>query len=785
MKKNLLSILALFLLILPLTGCGEEKVSVNTSLVKQAVTQGEVDFNLADCAEIRGGGNYNKGDRVTITVRFVDATCKFGELKVGSKQQTISSLTPRAVEGTENLLKEVNYTFNANEDTSITAVMRGKEDELFRNGVRYQGVFVETTKDGDLSEVEKYAFPKIRENGVVPVTTGETSRYDLTQRVSLNTLLVNNLANGTTIDVNYIYVDPNINDNVEEYTTFVPYKLKWQVGEYTEGSDGTGRCSYANKVDVTDPNTYQFDVDKNVCVRAVYQTYNNNGVESQTLKNDAINSMLESKLNIAVGSVAACGASNNLSIGANCFYVENLKNLYASGLTESSSESEKLSAQAKYYGYSDDNMQEAIMTMTEQGTGHTYKYYYVCAKGVCDMDSHNNSSGDGVEAYKIVYPHDNYQLLSTNVRNLIDTINKDAYKNTHDEISFSDITFEYNKTLQIPVPAVIKVKAGAQTVDYYIRYNTLGYNDIPKDMTGAQKKKQYTFAFNKNSGDTDLDAVLTNLETALNSKGINGMFSDAVEETVIAEVISKLSRLSDSSDFAILKDYAFKIDIDGTIINVEVEKPDISSIVSNLVFIVKASDVCLYGEIGYCDNFNDDRIYIYNLMQNLNAQHLELPTSYKEFIISKNDNVITYQFFDGSVFISVNVDLASNKVEVFIDGQGYELYASQINEEINEEIEYVEYYIDTVFGRIAQKLTINAENQDLEIKTTLDNKDLALELDETKIREAYTTFTEGDIYCVEDAFLLVHNNQVYKLENSTDNDVYIFNYGGFIYHVKP
>ena len=83
MKKKLLTIFALFILILPISACGDEEAqtpsgvntfSVTTELdYPSNIAENDKNYRLSDWAKVTGNGTFNQGNNFTVTVEYVSS----------------------------------------------------------------------------------------------------------------------------------------------------------------------------------------------------------------------------------------------------------------------------------------------------------------------------------------------------------------------------------------------------------------------------------------------------------------------------------------------------------------------------------------------------------------------------------------------------------------------------------------------------------------------------------------------------------------------------------------
>ena len=550
MKKKFMSLIALFLLILPLTACGEDNnsVEVNFSLEKQDTGGAAADFTLSDCAEISGGGRYAKGDSVVLTVRYVDAACKFGGFKIVETNQLLTNGTLSIVDGTDNLIRQMTYTLNnVQESRSVKAIIIGKSGELSTNGIEFQGVDRVDEKNGVRKAVDNYKFP-IQSNNSNDNMAAITEGY---HEIKQKTTLLELLSRGKNLDLNYVYVD----------NKFVPYKLKWEIGTYNTNDSGDVNCNYSSKEDIPDPQSYELLGNSKLCVRASYHTYEE--TQEEVLKNTALNKMLTSPVIVFVGSQDACeiSANGDIKFDQDCFYVSNLKNLYNSKLHNNSTETDKKKAGSKYYGINNHSQQESVYT--ESATGN--KYYSVCVSGP------SSCTGTAGEAGRIVYSdldENAYKLLDSKVVKLIEALKTNKSNDTY-SIPFDDVELVYNTSADLNTVVPFKLKVDG--INYYIRF--AGEHMIPAILQTSPLHDKYTINFTNTFPQNitmqevkDLKAALEELKKIVDSKVSNTLFTKganlsalttAVRTKFLQWIEQDISSKQKDSKLHILKDYTF------------------------------------------------------------------------------------------------------------------------------------------------------------------------------------------------------------------------------------
>jgi hypothetical protein len=330
MKKKFLIVLTLFLIVLPLAGCGEEstKYDVNVSLSRLESD----DINVNDCSKVSGGGTYEEGSSVTLTVdtsnlcQFKGWTYDNGEIVSTNKTFTI---------------------FNLSESVNVKAVV-GSSGVLTSTTtkVHFEGIY-ETYALGETVKLnyEEYNFPYYSELGSSQVT-------DTTISISDSSKLLNEiLVNDKTLNLNYIYLNG----------VFQPYKLAWRKGTYDSASNScSSYTAISGEINNIDISTLS-NGDKDICVAANIDV--TTGAANSDLKTLAINNMKKSEFYITTNSNSACRSATKgtVSVSDDCMYVANLGNLInKSGITY-------------YYAMTNDGLLEGVSTTTSSG-----QIYLIC-----------------------------------------------------------------------------------------------------------------------------------------------------------------------------------------------------------------------------------------------------------------------------------------------------------------------------------------------------------------------------------------------------------------------
>lgn len=789
MKRNLLSILALFLLVLPLTGCGEdEKVNVSVSLVKQEDGSSANDFSLDDCASITGGGEFEKGDSVTVTVHYVSDACKFGGFRIEETQKVF----PGIISSADMYLKKAHYTFSGvNSNMTIKAIMTGLDEELLSRGVYFDGVAQMVSSDGGFDkqrvELDKdtYMFPiKSAGNASENKVAIEPERhYAITQ----NTKLINVLTK-KDVDLRYIYVKDGNTYN------FVPYELQWKTGTYATDLNGVGICNYSTGVSVpnSEINTFEALGNENICVTATYDPYAGN----VSLKNNAVETMLNSKMFVSTSSDSKiCNELND-----NCYYVENLKNLYISS-------DENL--HVFYHGVTADKKNyEAVYP--ESINQNIYKYYYICPDKTCDS----------TKAKKILFPSDDgYLLLNENIKKLKDVLDIKDSNGTpiYGIANTTNIKLDYNNSINQVVPIEIII-SGQES--HYMNYKTVGTNTLI-NLPDNKMSNKYNVKLPQNEIDENLQESLNKLQQILDAEIVNQLYDKTLAgDSLNSEIRLRFANFIDenSAELGYLKNYLFTFAKSSDDIAVTVTKKPVSSeLLNSKNFILsidsktnqtpRVGDVCVYLKNKKSDNdgcddstMQKDRALIETIMRSLtmgNGAGGLNDDSYELVIIetdTENPEKVIYSFTYGENKDEIKVTVESSKIFVEIGKKIYELRTVEAykEQEKNISVSSIKSSTDTVIGTVVQsydyslkvvKTEINGTEIDEAklnaIKEILELEDF--EIDDVDIKAASSIIKGNNIYKVGDKFVLVSDEGVmYEITTKNADSEFFVKYSDTI-----
>ena len=781
MKKRLFTIFALFLLMLPLTACGEDKVKVELALQKQEGIEDAVNFILSDCAEVSGDGTYKKGENVTIRVRYVNAACQFAGFQLEGSTQFLRGRSTN-VQGYNGLLKQEEYTFsNISENKKVKVIMLGQEESLVSDfEVEFLGVSKVEERNGTKTAVSNYKFP-IQGATSSPYTVEiSIDNYSISGTDKLASVL----DSSNNVDLNYIYVE----QSGEE--VLVPYKLKWEQGRYYIDDDNEVKCSFRDedKVEITDPNNYTLATDKSVCVRATYYTYESN------IKQEALNNMLSTKFKASINSTTECSASiGTITIGADydCFYVENLKNLYNSDLDDDETNSEVLiGAAAKYFGVNNDGVIEAITT-----TASGAKLYHICTAEICDNDNGNGST--------VNYPNNAYELLGSHIQSLIEAIDTDE-EDKH-QIADNKISYVYDPAINKVVPSLMEVGSDK----YYFTYVPDNSYAPPKKMIHASVTHHYFEVTLDDVDDEAIEDAVNELQTVFNSKLINKIFENNKEAIIdlLGEVRQRVADLIDADadgTLGVLKNYSVVATATDSEITISFTKPTYDSdFVNSLNFVLKQSvngieQACPYihnTETTYdliCSSLitNERREYLEQLLSDIVNNNLHATDDdsvlYKQVqIYTVSDGGTKYSFTDNitNKEIEVIVYLTSNNVVFSIDGVTYQLIGLEPHSDLpTENLSKVLIEI-TIVLRIYQEYdgeTVQSKAYDMDDTEV----ELPVQIDTDTITTVYDLIKAGTIYQISTGYgliLVASDGETMYTVTKVDDEKYSIKYNNYTY----
>lgn len=641
MKKKLLLLFSLFLLILPISGCGEDegdapkpKYDVKISLAKNGTdATADSNFLLNDCAMATGSGTYTEGDKVDIIIKYVKKACKFSSLDINTTQSL--NLTPTSI---DDVFDEVKYSIHSiTEVKDIRVVFTGinttvKETRIYFEGLnkKYTDVGTGTSKIAKVSK-DNYAIPYLEKQST-PSASVEAKEYGgLAGNMSLASILGNTKA----LNLNYVYLKEG-NDFI-----FQPYKLIWRVGTYTLG--GADYCSYPDSSLMSgNPNEFIVESGDSLCLSATLDL-TQEPANMELLKENAINNLVSGEVYISTNSDVndACRKASDASvnISEDCMYVGRMKNLYK---IENKSQYGDSDAVA-YAAVTKAGLLEEIKTTTM----YAHEYY------ICSNSSLNECKGNSKFVNKISYPRNDFSLLRIN-----DFIKALKYDSTikKEKISIEDVVFDYDPIIKdIVIGRIID-----GTTTYYINY--IGDSTKRVQYSGELQMNArninlitsnlYSLTFNKTAVESIDVAKLDTLEKTINANNANLMYNTTHNaEKIQSEFKSKIYNIiNNDSNLKSLKNYIYEVSVSGKVITVTPNKILLeNSVVTEYINIKFGSrpdeNKTCYVESLDCMALNEQKLlkYIKNNLLKTSTEKLE---NFQIIDISKNSGDITFKFKD-------------------------------------------------------------------------------------------------------------------------------------------
>lgn len=471
MKKKLLTLFALFILILPISACGEDdetpstpvkEFTVNTNLDYPTDIENDAKvYRIQDCAKISGGGKFNQGNSFTITVEYITSACSLVGWKIeglpydldNPEELTNYIIYPQEIKQGVNVLTIEGMKTNNITSATITALIKSTEAKGVAGTLIFSGIKEEsssTTYTGG----NNFAFHVIENtlgnsNGnpisLIQSVKSDFASYDSSIRVDGTPKLSQILIEKGNGNLEYVY-----KKNGENYD-LLSNRLVWYEGTLTQST-----CSYINAKIIENPNTYEVPLGKVTCIAA---SATGEHIKEDTEKSlGALSHLDKNQYYISSKTTDACLTSvdGTTPVSEDCFYVYRLKELYSS-VDHTADESnvslnEKLEHSAIYYGIKPDGHLEGINT----NAGN--KLYYLCGQEA------SSSACSMKDSYRITYPYtENENGINTaystlSISTLIDALINETY---------TDVAYKYD--LNTDSIAIKSMKIGETT--YY--FNTI------------------------------------------------------------------------------------------------------------------------------------------------------------------------------------------------------------------------------------------------------------------------------------------------------------------------
>lgn len=543
MKKSVLAIFLLFLIVLPLAGCGSDSdsegssgITYNLSLDLKKAKDTD-DFRLSDCARIiSGDGKYNEGSRASIKIEYISNGCIFNHLEINNVIIDENNIKSETIASSSNLSrKTITYQVEMNENKNVSVYFVLDTTSVDNGGgVIFDNIsktyYPSGSRNPTTVEITNYSFPYLDKSGSEKVERSNNIHSPSSGKGKLNEILIS----GKKLNLNYIYLEGE----------FKPYKLTWDQGTYTNGI-----CDYDNATQITDPNNFEVTNSKKICVSA---NLNLIGAIDSTLKTNAINKIKTGELYINTGS-GTCSTYNQ-----ECSYVWQIENLYSGN------------DKTTYRGVSSSGINESVTTKTDGS-----KYYKFC------KDSQNK------DCYVIDYNTDYYTQLS--IKDFIDEVLKK-------DVDDNNLTFDYNYSYYNDI-VITSIKVGDTT--YSIEYKNATNPNSPSDkiQSPSEGTKYTSISYEGDNSD------LSSLVTSVNSTFKNLVFRKDTSD-IEADVQSLIYSLIDE-DNKNLKSYYYKVTIENGVLKIEAESAKMDIGTPNFIEEDKKT-ICYYIQNGDNDCLSEN-----------------------------------------------------------------------------------------------------------------------------------------------------------------------------------
>lgn len=628
MKKKLMLILSLFLLVAPLSACGEDeegnstltKYDVNIDLVKQGTAStADMNFSLSDCAVSSGAGRYSSGDNVVISVKYVRNACQFMHFEFIDSNQQI----PAIAQPLDSIFNEVRYTIpSINSSTNVKAVFGSGLSTAIPTRLFFSGIS-KTYVDGSVTKTEfipddgNFLFPYSGKQG------NEKPKLGLQTLASPSKL--SGLLGHDEMDLNYIYLDG----------VFQPHKLTWRKGIY----DGaTGACDYSSSSVIDNPNEFVMEVGQGTCVTANVDV--TSGKANDELKQEAINTMITNNMYITTDAGHACltASTGNVSVDTNCMYVGNMKYLYRENSTDGVS----------YYAINSDNVLEAIISPSVDK-----KVYVICSTknltGQCEIPN----------AQKFDYSYNNVSLLKINQFIQVLSPSTNGTGQPIENIDSANIKFDYDYSLGV-VP--VEIKNGTTT--YYLNYVSQGYKGTVRMPTvnSIQSSSLYSFAI---SG-ADTNETLEKLQAKLNSSNLYKLQS-ATGDALKTKVKTLLYGIINTDDqYNEIKNNMYTVSVSGSVITIDVASALLSGI-TKTDFVTASSggisDTCYTKNNDECLSLQAKKI-LKIIEENILSDSTNKLNNIEVVDIYEEGTVRIFKFKEGSSVVQISYDSSAKKFKL-------------------------------------------------------------------------------------------------------------------------
>lgn len=673
MKRKLLTILALFLFILPLSACGEddesgggnEKIEVRISLSNANIDENaDQNYKFSDCARIFGGGTYDKGAGVSIKIEVQEAACQFYGWKIDGQEGYISS-------------KE-HYISGVQQSINIKALMLGIDGTATSTSVKFSGINMTSLVNGvpQTSTLEngKFAFPYMTKSDSSSETLFTMDNGTVKNDVTVMSKLSSTFSSTRSIDLNYLYVN----------NVFQPYKLKW----YEAKQDALGTCQTWSEIS-GNPNDYLVEGQKKICVLATLDTS-----VPTTLKSEAVTILESSETYVSINnSSAAClsATNSNVNVSEDCMYVKNI-----GSISTDNSPNEPL-----YYAINDNDLLESVYARSGSGV----RKYSVCEIPVVAGET---LSCEQNQTYQIDYTSSMKSILKLS--------------SFMSAIENGSIVYDYNFISSGISPVSVTSADGNTT--YYINYlkspgalyapSGTGVVNLPSNKTDVLK---YTLSLE--SEDTTIADTLVALKADVEKNVVNLLFAGTTQVPPSGDsVISKVKKtmygfMNSNSNYNILKNYKMTITIVEQNVNVKFEKVDVSvlfgeAIQSNFVYKGSAtggvSEVCSISKTdnkfvnSTCVNAEEMLNYINNL--------ITASVGAKEFTMSdltSVDDTITFVFRGSD---GLDKKITYNNVDKSFTFNDDLKLTFVVGEQMLKKVTKITLETDTVIGAVRQTFEV-------------------------------------------------------------------------------
>ena len=830
MKRKLLTIFALFVLLLPISACGEDEeqtpsaqnVVVNTSLGYGSIAEDDKIYRISDCAKISGGGTFVQGSSVTIVVEYINSACSLYGWKIGNNEPVVLNEPSRS--GRDIYTISGSETLNVN-SIEIQALINSTKASAVAGKLFFSGV--KETASAQYTPGNGYAFHVLEDDlgtsgnqsiSLVQKVKEDFSEYSSSITISTTMKLSQAILSRGSANLAYIYKKSQDSDTY----TLLTNRLKWYKGKYQYSY-----CDYADKELITDPMNFMVPVGENTCVVAEVTGESIAADDSNSIGaiTGAMSHLGENQYYISTNNASAClnATSGNVSVSADCFYVYRLKNIYNAGVdhTDSNVSTEnKISTNTVYYGLNSDGKLEGVNTAA--GT----KNYYLC-KGDSSYSPCSTS-----ESYRVTYP---YTANNDGINTAYKMLNISSFIDALVDETYTDVTYQYDKNTDLI--AIKSMKIG-DTTYYFNPIKSANYYN-PADskinsFTSAQQSKlysiianpynvvhttsqgydinysvvnnkfkiddvEYTLVFDtvntttvtsisaadgtlytvtSNSftlGDEKTYSLVSNdLSVLLNQFTLSDrILADSASSDAKAVFITKLYQELNKEENADLRELLFDITVTGNNINLSYGNAMITDL-STYSFIVYDNNgsktVCSTSAPTNCAS--DILNVIKYLIDGAGEETLKDVRSITSII--KNENTITYVF---------NTDLFTKHTVVYnIEEKSFTYGNSTLTftnvEPTTEKLDVatITSTIKTQIGDVVQTYTMSSET----VTTTLDGNTHVAK-DEDTIKEVAAIVKEATYHNVEGSELLIHNGTPYDIKYNEQDKTYSLTYNNITY----